>query len=229
MGGWSLPHIASLAPDRTVTLVRGNREREPTEFVRSTLGAYLEFLAESDETDRPRLYLKEFDLLKAFPQLRADLRHDLLFPPGAIRSCSAWIGPAGARTGLHYDLLDNLAVQILGRKRFYLAPPGTGECGAMSGKYDRWARLSTVTAEELARARGAADAPFVVELFPGDVLFVPAQWWHEVVNIDASLLLSGFFGPKAAVVARWAGEGIRHGMHRLGLLGRNGCTCHAAR
>ncbi|MBP5910640.1 hypothetical protein F3K40_42845 [Streptomyces sp. LBUM 1478] len=68
-----------------------------------------------------------------------------MFPRGSVTSCGTWIGPALARTGLHHDLLDNLAVQITGRKRFYLARPGTVErAGALSVKYDAWARLSRV-------------------------------------------------------------------------------------
>jgi hypothetical protein len=97
------------------------------------------------------VYLKEFDLLKEFPQLRADLRNEQLFPPCSIKSCTTWIGPAHARTGLHCDLLDNLAVVIGGRKRFYLARSGAVErLRKASPKYDAWARLSQVTAEELA-------------------------------------------------------------------------------
>lgn len=92
-----------------------------------------------------RTYLKEFDLLQRFPGLRGDLRHEQMFPRGSVTSCSTWIGPALARTGLHHDLLDNLAVQITGRKRFYLARPGSVErAGTLSAKYDAWARLSRV-------------------------------------------------------------------------------------
>jgi hypothetical protein len=227
---WSLPRIASLAPDLQVTLVHGNRESNSTVLSTSTLGAYLGSLQDSPrqpDTGGPPGYLKEFDLLKVFPGLRADLHHDQLFPPGSITSCGAWIGPAGARTGLHRDLLDNLAVQILGHKRFYLAAPGTVQRrGAASRRYDRWARLSAVSAEELAHS--GDPGLYATDLHPGDVLFVPAGWWHEVANHDPSLLLSGFFGPRAAVLARWVTESTRNGLHLVRLLGTTGCTCHPA-
>lgn len=226
---WTFPYLASLAPDLPVRLVVGNRESDPTRFTQSTLGRYAELLTQDDQTGEP-VYLKEFDLLKEFPQLRADLRNEQLFPPCSIKSCTTWIGPAHARTGLHCDVLDNLAVVIGGRKRFYLARSGAVErLRKASPKYDAWARLSQVTAGELAAGYDRTGDLFVVDLEPGDVLYVPALWWHEVVNMSSSILLSGFFGPKTHVISQWLRVQGREGLHRVGLLSRGNCTCHPQR
>jgi lysine-specific demethylase 8 len=225
---WTPSFLAGLNPDLPVQLVEGNRERTPTRFRTSTLGSFLGGLDRVD--DAPPLYLKEFDVLRQFPQLKADLRSDELFPPGSVTSRCVWIGPAGARTGLHYDLLDNFAVQIDGTKRFYVARPGVVEkAGGMSAKYDLWARLADVDVEALAKSSGEPDAFFVVDLEPGDVLYVPGGWWHEVVNVTPSILLSGFYGPRVPVVLTWLQVQARHLAHRAGLVGRAGCTCHAER
>lgn len=240
---WTFPYLASIAPDLAVQLVVGDRENGQTRFESSTLGAYLASL-EHPEPGRNPGYLKEFNLLARLPGLRNDLRQKALFPSGSISSSSAWIGPAGAKTGLHHDLLDNVAVQVVGRKRFYLARPGTVErAGQLSTRYDRWARLSQIGAIELAEGRATATATatepgraathetrndhFVVDLEPGDILNVPATWWHEVENLTPSVLLSGFFGPRLGVSSLWATESSRHLAHTLGWVGRHGCTCHA--
>ncbi|MFG2026957.1 cupin-like domain-containing protein [Streptomyces sp. NPDC048825] len=229
---WTFPYLASLAPSLPVQLVAGNREKDRTAFTRSTLGEYLEPLTRGSSAGHGQTYLKEFDLLKQFPGLRGDLRHERMFPRGSVTSCSSWIGPARARTGLHHDLLDNFAVQIAGTKRFYLARPGTVErAGALSTKYDSWARLSRVGIAELA-ADGdpaAGDDFFAVDLEPGDVLYVPARWWHEVVNLSAGILLSGFFGSRMRVASLWARVRLRDTLHRAGLLSPENCTCHAER
>ncbi|MEU1933810.1 cupin-like domain-containing protein [Streptomyces coeruleorubidus] len=223
---WSFPYLASLDPGLPVQLVAGNRETARTRFTSSTLGSYIGSLTRDAPSDDALAYLKEFDLLKKFPQLRADLRSRELFPSGTIRSSATWIGPSRARTGLHCDLLDNLAVQIMGTKRFHLAHPGAVKrAGKESGKYDAWARLSLVGAEELAAGQEHGGF-FVVDLEPGDVLYVPAYWWHEVVNLTPGVLLSGFFGPKTRVLSRWAWVQARECLHRAGLLGRGDCTCH---
>jgi cupin-like protein len=226
---WSFPHLASLDPELPVQLVVGNRESQETRFSTSTLGSYVSALTDEVSPDDVPVYLKEFDLLKRFPQLRADLRSQELFPPRTIKSNSVWIGPAHARTGLHCDLLDNLAVQITGQKRFYLAhPAAVKRAGMESRKYDAWARLSLTGAEKLAAGQEDGDF-FVADLEPGDVLYVPAYWWHEVVNLTPGILLSGFFGPRTSVLSRWAWVQAREGLHRVGVLGRGNCTCHAHR
>ena len=231
---WRFGKLARLAPDMQIKLVAGNRERGHTCFIESTLGSYLASLEESHEQGNQAdqaLYLKEFDLLDTIPALRQDLRHADLFVPGSTFSLQSWIGPAHARTGLHYDYLDNLAVQIVGRKRFYLVRAGTVErMHAVASKYDSWARLASCTAQELA-ANANANAEgdfFVVDLEPGDVLHVPAGWWHEVLNLTPSILFGGFHGPRTQVSARWAWVQSRDLLHRLGWLGHGNCTCHPA-
>lgn len=107
---------AELDPQRPVQLVVGDREQGSTRFEPSTLGDYLRSVAADEPSSHDR-HLKEFDLLGAFPRLREDLRMTELFPPGHVISSSAWIGPTGARNGLHLDLLDNAAVQVVGHKK----------------------------------------------------------------------------------------------------------------
>jgi Cupin-like domain len=225
---WRFSELADRLPDRTVQLVAGNREHGRTCFVESSLSAYLRGLESTARAAQPPLYLKEFDLLDALPALRQDLKHAEIFPDGVTKSLQSWIGPAGAQTGLHHDYLDNLAVQVVGRKRFYLVRPVTVErLGAVSKKYDAWARLSNFGAQALAaRDKQPGDNYAVVDLEPGDVLFVPKGWWHEVHNLTASILFGGFYGPRTAAAARWAWVGARNVLHRRGWLGRQGCTCH---
>ena len=229
---WSFAGLSSQVPDQQVQLVDGNRERGATRFVQSTLSRYLQALqADADGAGgQPLPYLKEFDLLEAAPVLRNDLPHANLLPARHKRSLRSWIGPTGASTGLHYDYLDNLAVQILGAKRWRLIRPGTVErLGAVSTKYDSWAVLASAGAQELAARADAdtRDAFFTVDLYPGDVLRLPAGWWHEVVNLDASLLFGGFHGPCAAVIARWVRVSTVDWAHRRGWWAARDCTCHA--
>lgn len=228
---WSFGGLAEQLDDVPVQLVAGNREHGATRFVHSTLRQYLRSL-EADAgngSSEPQLYLKEFDLLKAQPRLRAELAHEQLLPKYSLRSLRTWIGPAGASTGLHHDYLDNLAVQIVGTKRWYFVRRGVIERrGLVSSKYDAWAVLSAVSARELAERETATGDFFCVDLNPGDVLYVPVGWWHEVTNLSASLFLGGFFGRPAPVLARWAWVSTRDWLHRRGWFAKGACTCHPA-
>ncbi|MET0209066.1 MAG: cupin-like domain-containing protein [Burkholderiaceae bacterium] len=223
---WRFARLAAMAPRREVALVDGNREHGRTRFARADLRAYLRALGRPDA----RLpYLKEFDLLAAMPLLRDDHRLDALLPGSHLRSVRTWIGPAGASTGLHHDLLDNLAVQIVGRKRFRLLPPGSVErLAGVSAKYDPWAVLARGSAQVFAAQLRADERGYEVELEAGDVLHLPARWWHEVSNPQPGVLLSAFHGPRLPVWGQWLRVQVRGGLHRCGLVGRHGCTCHAA-
>lgn len=226
---WSFAELAHAVPDADVQLVSGNREVQATAFQSSTLRKYLLGLDVSPALDGRHAYLKEFDLLAAHPPLRADLRHHELLAPGAVRSLRTWIGPAGASTGLHFDHLDNVAVQVIGTKRWRLARPGAVErLGAVSSKFDAWAVLARADVRTLAQRQGSTCGFFEAELHAGDVLHVPAGWWHEVVNVTATLMFGGFHGSVARVLPRWLGVSAKTVLHRAGWLSPGHCTCHPA-
>ncbi|MFL6698751.1 MAG: cupin-like domain-containing protein [Vitreoscilla sp.] len=226
VNAWSFESLAAAVPDVQVELVQGNREAGNTRLVRSSLRQYLASLQRPAVPGTPPSCLKEFDLLRSVPRLREDLSHRQLLPPRMLSSTRCWIGPAGAETGLHHDYLDNVAVQILGVKRWSLVRPGLVErLQAVSSKYDPWAVLANASAAELATRGGSGRDFFSVDLMPGDVLHVPAHWWHEVRNLTPALMFGGFHGRISKVLVRSAWVGARNLRHRL--IGGE-CTCHGA-
>jgi hypothetical protein len=100
-----------------------------------------------------------------------------------------WLGPAGTVTPLHADYDDNLFVQIWGSKRIFLAPPHHDqflypvEANALlfGSPFDPEAP----DFERFPLARQAALLELVVE--PGDMLYVPAGWYHQVRSLSFSL------------------------------------------
>jgi len=228
---WTFDYLAELGGDRPVKLVVGNRERGATDFRPSTFGACVGSLVSNGPIwgkGAGTAHLKEFDLLREFPELRRDLDTHALFPPRQYVASSAWIGPRGAHTGLHYDFLDNLAVLLRGSKRFYLTRPGVVESqGALSPKYDRWAQLADIGIQDLAARKLPEGSLWVADLHPGDAIHIPKGWWHEVVNLDHSILLSGFFGPLPRVTALWLWTGARQLIHDATHSTGRQCTCHA--
>jgi lysine-specific demethylase 8 len=229
---WTFAFLGALDPDRPVQVVHGNRELDTAQLADTTWGAHLALLNRGEQgAGGPVGHLKEFDLLKHFPALGKDVEPGALLPPGSVASHQAWIGPAHARTGLHHDLLDNVAVTLRGKKRFCLLPPGSVEAaGMVSKKFDRWARLSMLGVDDLVRMADqvAVPAPQVVDLDPGDALYIPHGWWHEVVNLEASVLLSGFFGTRRRTWGYWLQTGALQCAHNAGLWRPGHCTCHSS-
>ena len=103
---------------------------------------------------------------------------------------SLWFGPAGHREQLHYDTSDNLHVCVTGRKSWRLFPPTLRNliaCRPFSvlGDPSVSANFASRTADE-SLAHGAHDE-VTVTLEPGDTIWVPANWWHEVTGMASVL------------------------------------------
>jgi len=100
-----------------------------------------------------------------------------------------WLGPAGTITPLHCDYDDNIFAQLRGTKRIMLAPPHHD-----AYLYVREANPvlfgSPVDAEapDFERYPLARQATLIeVIVKPGDMLYVPAGWYHQVHALAFSL------------------------------------------
>jgi len=124
-------------------------------------------------------------LEEALPELLDELEPPPgLFDPALRRSgISLWLGPRGTSTKLHHDGTNNLFTQVLGSKRVRLAPPELLELAAGANGY--YARMNAAELEAL-RPGSVSE----IELGPGDGLFIPIGWWHEVESLSPSLSLA---------------------------------------
>lgn len=100
-----------------------------------------------------------------------------------------WIGPAGTRTPLHCDYDDNIFAQIWGSKRIFLAPPHHDEflypSEANAILFGSPFDPEAPDFEAFPLARQANMIELLVQ--PGDMLYVPAGWYHQVSALTFSL------------------------------------------
>jgi len=68
-------------------------------------------------------------------------------------------------------------IMLEGKKRFYLIPPEAEE------KLQHWLDIGPVFTSWERVAEGRALGMLVVDLEPGDLLYFPSFWLHEVHNI----------------------------------------------
>ncbi|MCW3835677.1 cupin-like domain-containing protein [Sphingomonas canadensis] len=125
---------------------------------------------------------------EALAVLDSDLGHlgeYLTRDPGML-----WIGPAGTFTPLHFDLTNNLLAQVVGTKCLVLVPPS--ETPRMANHRHVFSAVHDITDPEcLARYPQARDVrQFEVELNPGDLLYIPVGWWHQVAAATFSVMLT---------------------------------------
>jgi hypothetical protein len=101
-----------------------------------------------------------------------------------------WLGTA-ANISSHYDTFDNLACVIAGRRRFTLyAPELIGRLyvgpldNTMSGPPVSLAASAPVGSEtQFPLFEEVRDQALKAELEPGDALYLPKLWWHQVESI----------------------------------------------
>lgn len=113
-----------------------------------------------------------------------------------------WIGNA-TEVSTHYDLSDNIACVVAGRRRFTLFPPeqtrnlyvGPFE-NTMAGQPASMVDVEDPDLERYPRFAEALRHALVADLEPGDAIFIPTLWWH---NVRA-------FGPLNVLVNYWSGS-----------------------
>jgi hypothetical protein len=101
---------------------------------------------------------------------------------------SLWFGPPGTTTPLHHDTANVLFCQVYGRKRFLLVSPF--ELGVLDEMRD--GAYAALDADALVLENPpAGDALLVREavLSPGEALFLPVGYWHQVRALDVSISL----------------------------------------
>lgn len=123
--------------------------------------------------------------------LSDDLRQLPFLPPVPLDDpavVNLWFGPRGTITPLHHDVMNVVFTQIYGRKDFMLAPSF-----ALPAVYNRYGVYSDVDPAAIDRARfpRAENVTWLrASVAPGDVLLIPAGWWHWVYARDTSISIS---------------------------------------
>ena len=146
-----------------------------------SMGQYLDLVAEEGPGLPPylgNLALRELNRLCHWPAY-----FEKMGPP------RFWIGPARTVTPLHCDFDDNIFAQIWGSKRIFLAPPHhdvflyVREASPLL--FGSPVDPEAPDYERFPLARQAALVEIIVE--PGDMLYVPAGWYHQVRALTFSL------------------------------------------
>ena len=103
-------------------------------------------------------------------------------------SCSFWFGPAGTVTPLHHDTLMLFHTQVVGRKRWrFISPLETPQ---LYNYHDVYSPID-IDRPDLHRYPDFAKVTVLdVVVNPGETVFLPLGWWHQVTALDLSMSFS---------------------------------------
>ena len=170
----------------------GNFERRP-----GAISAILdEILALGDQADPPAIYVGSTATPRVLPGFAEANDHDLLAVPVEPR---LWFGNA-TTAQTHYDMADNIAVVVAGRRRFTLFPPEqtanlyVGPLDfTLAGQPVSMVLLEAPDLDRYPRFAEAARHGLSAELEPGDAIYIPTAWWHHVRSLDRLNVLVNYW------------------------------------
>jgi len=215
-------YLKRFAGDRPVTAFTGppeiggrfhyNADLSGLNFTaeRVPLATFLDtVLAHLGDPAPPSFYAGSTDLDIYLPGLREENDLVLSHPAFSLQPplASIWIGNRTVAAA-HYDMSNNLACCMVGRRRFTLFPPEQIE-NLYPGPLEPTPGGQVVTMvdfrapdlERYPRFPEAAAAAQVAEMEPGDVLFYPALWWHQVEALDPfNAMINYWWNPVPAFI-----------------------------
>lgn len=163
-----------------------------------------ELLRLQDEARPPGLYMGSTTADTSLPGFLAANRLGLGDRDALL---SLWLGNRGLAAA-HHDVPDNLAIVVAGRRRFTLFPPDQVD-HLYPGPFEPTPAGQVVSLvdwrepdlQRFPRAAVALDHALVAELEPGDAIFIPSLWWHQVEALETfNLLVNAWWRPVPAFV-----------------------------
>jgi histone arginine demethylase JMJD6 len=177
--------IESLKYSRSPIIASRKKDRETREF---TMGEYLAYMNEtSDDYPWYASNLRNREMLDEIMDkvdLPVTFSNWLDSLPQEVKPPWLWLflGPGTSSTALHVDVMMSSAWNLLlnGTKKWRFLSPGEsiGQ-GILEEEY----------ASEFPSSRYEVE----VLQFPGDMVFTPSGWAHEVVNLEPTISVTGNF------------------------------------
>ena len=151
------------------------------------LRSFLERLLRDRDAERPHALAVQSEIVpKLLPGFADANAIDLIDRSVEPR---IWIGNR-IRVAPHYDLMENIGVVVLGRRRFTVFPPeqlpnlymGPLEV-TPAGTPVSMVDIANPDLDRYPRYAEAAKHAQVADLMPGDAIYLPFHWWHAVDSL----------------------------------------------
>ncbi|CAF0771491.1 unnamed protein product [Didymodactylos carnosus] len=153
-------------------------------FVSPTEHYYFRALGENVRTDIANIE-------KSFPSIVDDIRYPPLFSNEQLFSSVFRIGSPNTTLWTHYDIMDNILIQVRGSKRLIMFPPGDISYLYIDGDKSLVANLDSIDDEMFPLIKKATF--YTGTLQTGDCLFIPALWFHNIKSLETAVSVNVFW------------------------------------
>jgi hypothetical protein len=196
---WSAEHFKQRMGDKVVPVMatRTGFLSYERNFIDMPFGKFVDRMYAPDPESGLRYYFKNpTKLLPPEDDEQSPVPDLAVYTQKAVAR-NLWISSSGLTVGLHFDPADNLNFQLRGRKSFTLYPPGVRAFYPMP-MFSQTAHISGVfrngpNPDFREFPRFKPESGIRTELEEGDVLYIPAYWWHQVESLGHENLNLNFW------------------------------------
>jgi hypothetical protein len=138
---------------------------------------------------------------------------------GKVVAKNIWMATTGSLTKTHYDMEDNINVQVRGRKEIILFPSMQLDELYPRSAWDymsNFSRVEIATPDLSCYPRFSRATPLRAILEPGDFIYIPIYWWHHFYTLEASLNVNFWWQASVGQALR------RHGLRYWPRMARQG-------
>ncbi len=224
---WSLPRLRERFGDRLMSVILTTGGRLTCD-VRTGLAfetvRFREYVDRLERGERPDVYLAAPGDTW-LPELIDEVGPPQYCRHAAWRNSRFWLSAAETSTPLHRDVAENIFLQLAGRKRFYLYSPAATPwlySNPLRSALPNFARFDPEEPDYERFPLSRAVQPLEVVLEPGNALYIPSRWWHQVRSLDVSTSLNFWFANGALALVVRAAEFVKRtrGLEIYGLEAR---------
>lgn len=159
-----------------------------------SIADYIDSISSTDINGQRPAYLGNISLNSSltqqyFEQIKSHFSFPNYFPKNNGHEIRLWIGATNQKSTIHNDNYHNLNAQVFGTKTFLLFPP------------EEYKKLSVVKIDDELWSSPIDPQQPDLDKFPcfneisgleaklqaGDILFIPAFWWHQARTITTSI------------------------------------------
>ena len=210
--GWSLDYLRREGHGVSAQVARLNQGNlgltatHGVDLYQDDIGAFIDRLLSGDNSS---YLMTRLEPLKKFNQ---DTPTPNVCHNAPWHTSKLWVSPKGTVSPLHFDVADNIHVQVLGQKKFLVMPvsdsfrlyphsplsstPNLSRVDPLHPDFERFPLLQKVQ-----RWQGV--------LQPGDAVFLPGFVWHHVTTVDTSVSVNFWWARGPLRLAAWAANSFK--------------------
>jgi hypothetical protein len=200
---WSPAYFTSLYHNKEVSISIFGEDKLQKYSKKVNMQEAIQLICNNKKKERYYLgtHYSQCDISEEFRELLRDFELPSYAETDKKYTSNLWFGQANHATILHFDFSHNFLAQIMGRKYIRLFSPHDSAylypCAPetqMPAHYSQILDIDNVENNLFPKFKYAN--PLKGTIYPGDIIFIPSGWWHDIRSLDIAISINFWWKPK---------------------------------